>query len=220
MTTPAERVRRLVDAGSIAPEEGDRLLAAMSKERSRANASSASVVLNPFERFGGGTAAVIGLVVSVLSIAVSRLGVRFDGLLDLHIPNSVPPLSVSIVEQIASWIVPAICFWAYARLVTQRGHVRVIDFIGMVGLARLPLLIAAIPVLYLTPALLANPTKLTPMALVLITVALLFVAANITLLYQGFKNASGLAGPKLVAGFIVLLILAETLSKLVLLLTP
>lgn len=211
MSTPAERVRHLVEAGTLAPEEGERLLAAMEQPpRSRLSA-----MLNPFERFGGGAAALAGLVIAALSTLVALLlGVRFDGFLDLHIPPSAPPLRVAVVDQLSAWLVPALCFWAYAR-VLQR-HVRMIDFVGMVGLARLPLLLAAVPVRSMTRSLLADPTKPGPLALAGICVALLFVAANITLLYGGFKNASGLTGRKLVVGFIVLLIGAEIVSKLAL----
>jgi hypothetical protein len=213
--TPAERVERLVRDGTIAAAEGERLLAAMHAEPAR---SPLYVLLHPFDRFGGETAALVGLVVSALSVAVTRLGVRFDGFLDLHIPHQPPPLHTSIAEQLIAWILPALCFWAYARVFAR--HVRVLDFIGMVGLARLPLLVAAIPVLYAAPLLIANPTHPSPTALLLLTVPLVFVAINITLLYQGFKNASGLTGPRLVGGFIGLLIGAEVISKLALVFLP
>jgi len=45
-------------------------------------------------------------------------------------------------------------------------------------------------------------------------IALGSVAWFITLLYQGFKNASGLQGPKLVGGFVAIVIVAETISKI------
>ena len=55
--TPAERVRRLVESGSVAPDEGARLLAAMSEAPAR---SRLWLLVDPFERFGGGTAAIAG----------------------------------------------------------------------------------------------------------------------------------------------------------------
>lgn len=211
--TPAERVRRLIEAGSVAPEEGARLLAAMSSAPKR---SPLFTLIDPFERFGGGVAAAGGLVVSLASIAVSRLGVRFDGFLDMHVnPGVAPPLRVALLDQLVGWILPAICFWAYARLLTR--HVRLLDFVGMVGLARLPLLVGAVPSVLLFRGV-TSPPKLTPFLLAVALLALVFVAWNITLLYQGFKNASGLTGAKLVGGFIALLIIVEGLSKLVVIL--
>lgn len=211
--TPAERVRRLVEAGTVAPEEGERLLSAMSNAPKR---SALATLVNPFERFGGGVAVVLGAVVSALSVAVTRLGVRFDGFLDMHVQRAVvAPIHVSLLEQLAAWILPAMVFWAFARAFTK--HARLVDFIGMVGLARLPVFLSALAGLALVPAVPVDPTsiKLTPGLLVLAAVAIVLLAANITLLYQGFKNASGLTGPKLVGGFIALLFGAEALSKLV-----
>ncbi len=122
--TPADRVRRLIESGSVAPEEGERLLAAMAER------PASSPLLNPFERFGGGKAATIGAVISAASIAVATsLGVRFDGLLDLHFNRAAPPsLRIAIADQIAAWVVPALGFWAYARAFSR--HVRLVTSSG------------------------------------------------------------------------------------------
>jgi hypothetical protein len=210
--TPAERIRSLIEAGSVAPQEGERLLAAVAEEPAR---SPAWILINPFDRFGGGVAALFGLVISGLSIGCARLGVRFDGFLDLHVaPRGPVPLTVAILDQVAAWILPAACFWAYARVVAR--HLRPVDFLGMVGVARLPLLLASVPVALLSPSHPSIPPKLTPALAGVAVIALACVAWNITLLYQGFKNASGLRGPKLVGGFIAIAILAEAISKVVL----
>ena len=212
--TPAERVRRLVEAGSVAPDEGARLLAAMSEAPAR---SRLWLLVDPFDRFGGGTAAIAGAIISVLGIAVSRLGVRFDGFLDLHVDRAVvPPFRVALSDQLVAWLLPAVCFWAYARVFTR--HVRLVDFVGKTGLARLPTLIGALVLVPLMPEHLAVPPEITPALLAVALVAVVFGVANVTLLYYGFKNASGLTGAKLVGGFIGLLIGVEALSKLLLVL--
>jgi hypothetical protein len=160
--TPVERVHRLVQAGTVAPEEGERLLSAMTRE---AVGSPAWILVNPFDRFGGGVAAAIGAVVGALSVWVTRLGIRFDGFLDLHFAHArVAPVRVSLIEQLAGWVLPALLFWAYARAVARHSC----------------------------------------------------VAWNITLLYQGFKNASGLRGPTLVGGLSAMVVVAEVASKIVL----
>jgi hypothetical protein len=210
--TPVERVRRLVVAGAVAPEEGDRLVAAMAREPIR---SPVWVLVNPFDRFGGVVAVAIGVVASVLSVCVTRLGIRFDGFLDLHVARAhVAPLGVSVIEQLAGWLLPAFLFWAYARIFAR--HVRPLDFLGMIGLARLPTLLAALPIALLSPEQSGLPTRLTPALLAVVFIGLACFGWNITLLYQGFKNASGLRGPKLVFGMVAMVIVAEAASKLVL----
>lgn len=210
--TPAERVRRLVESGSVAPGEGERLLAAM---RAAPPRSRLAALVDPFDRFGGGTAALLGAAVAVASVAVSRLGVRFDGLLDLHVDRaSVPALHVAIADQIAGWLLPAVSFWLFARVFGK--HVRLLDFVGMTGLARLPLLVAALVLLPITPPAAEITAEPSASLLAIALIGLVFVVANVTLLYTGFRNASGLTGAKLVGGFIGLVVVVEALSKIAL----
>ncbi len=85
----------------------------------------------------------------------------------------------------------------------------------MTGLARLPVLLGALALFAIVPPP-SYPPKVTPVLLAVALIALVFVAAHVTWLYQGFKNASGLAGKKLTVGFVGLLFGLEALSKLVL----
>jgi hypothetical protein len=183
--------------------------------------SRLAILIDPFERFGGGTAAALGAIISAVSVVVARVvGVRFDGLLDLHFNRAHPPsLRTALVDQLAAWLVPAICFWLYAYVMSRRTGAawrpRMIDFIGMTGLARLPILIGGIVLFPLVPATVTIPPKLTPALLTLVLLSLAVVAVNVTWLFKGFKNASGLAASKLVGGFIGLVVVVEVVSKLV-----
>jgi hypothetical protein len=210
--TPAERVRRLVQAGTVATDEGERLLAAMDREPRR---SPVSALVNPFDRFGGGVAAVAGVVVSGLALGLTRMGVRFDGFLDLHVAHGhIAPLRVSMLEQLVGWGLPAVLLFAYARVVAR--HVRLIDFVGVVGLARAPIVLAAVPIALLSPDAASSAAMLTPGMLASLCFALACLGWSGTLLYQGFKNASGMRGPALVGGLIGMVIASEAASKLAL----
>jgi hypothetical protein len=79
----------------------------------------------------------------------------------------------------------------------------------------LPILISALVLLPLSSPV-AIPVKLTPALLLTMVLAIAFVAANLTLLFTGFRNASGLTGARLVGGFIGLVVVVEALSKVVL----
>ena len=210
--TPAERVERLVRSGSVDAEEGKRLLAALHAEPAP---SPLRLLLNPFERIGGGLAAGVGLAISIASILFARSGVRFDGMIDAHFRGAPVPTLVALADQLAAWPLAALVFFAYARVFSR--HVRLLDFLGMTGFARLPILLMAIPMRAIMSGFdPRDPMHLPPGFLAVALVSLVFVALNINLLYQGFKNASGLSGPKLVWGFIGLFVAAETASKLAL----
>jgi hypothetical protein len=210
--TPADRVRRLVASGDVGAEEGARLLAALQGAKPR---SRLATLLDPFERFGGGVAAAAGVALALAGVAISQLGIRFDGFLDVHVSRTtVPSLRVALVDQLVAWLVPAVCFWAYAR-VFSRG-VRLVDFVGMVGLARVPVVVSALITVVLVRNIAVDPSRLGPGVLLVAFVGLVFLALYLTLLYRGFKNASGLSGSKLVGGFVGVCLAAEVVSKLVL----
>lgn len=210
--TPDERVRQLVDAGNVAPEEGARLLVAMGRGRPR---SLARMVVDPFERFGGGKAALAGVLIAAACVGVARFGVRFDGFFDMHVGRTAPSVTVALVDQLVSWPLPAALFFLYARAFSR--HVRLLDFVGMVGLARLPVLLGSLAIGVFLRDMAIDPFKMTPSLLLVMALGLVFLGLQITLLYTGFKNASGFTGARLVGGFIGMCIAAEVASKLALL---
>jgi len=207
----------MVHAGTVSEAEGERLLAALAATPKKRPAWRLS--FDPFERFGGGVAAGLGLGVSALAVVTTRFGGRFDGCLDFHLTGeNVAPLRTSLLEQSIDWAVPALLFFGYARALTA--GVRLVDFIGFVGLARAPLLLAALLGLVLAPPMAPHGAGGLPVispALILLGLAMLpLVAWFGVLLYFGFKNASGLAGPKLGVGFGAMLLASEVVSKLAL----
>ncbi len=207
--TPADRVRKLVVEKRIGAEEGQRLLASLER------APGAIARLDPFVRLGGGIAAVIGVVGVVASLGVARLGVRFDGALDMHVHAAqIPTLRTALVDQGVAFVLPALAFWAYAR--SQSTHVRLVDFLGMIGLSRVPVIIGALPIVALAPPFDASALHLTPALVVVAFLSFMIVGSNITLLFFGFRNASGLTGKKLGIGFAAVLVATEILSKIAL----
>jgi hypothetical protein len=126
----------------------------------------------------------------------------------------VPTIGVALFDQLVAWLLPAAVFFAYARVFSR--HARIVDFIGMVGLARVPVLLSSLVTGLLLRDAVADPFRMTPGLLLVAASGLLFLGLHITLLYTGFKNASGLTGARLVGGFIGMCITAEVLSKLAL----
>jgi len=213
MATPSDRVRALAREGKVDEAQAARLLGAM-EDKPAERRGGVALLWNPFDRFGGEAAAIAGLVLVGLGAIAERFGVRYDGFLDLHVARTVASPRTIAVDAFAAWVLPALVLWGYTFAVARRG--RIVDFFGVTGLARLPQVVAAAPLAALVPSIDPQVKTMTPSLAVMIVVALACVGWNITLLYNGFKNASGLRGSKLVAGFIAMLVVSEVLSKIAL----
>ncbi len=203
MISDSQRIRALAERGTISASEEARLLASVGAPGATPNG-----FLDPFHKFGGFAAAAAGLVLAVLSIFVSRAGVRFDGALDLHLATS--SLRTAFAEQVIAWPLTALVFWTLARALRSKG--RFVDFLGMVGLARLPVVLVALPLTWFVLPSGALKSGIATLGLALL--ALTAVTWHVTWLYQGFKNASGFRDRKVVASFAVGIVIAEVVSKI------
>lgn len=222
MTTPAERIRAMVSDGRVDEEEGKRLLSALADAdgagaASAKGASGARLFVDPFVRWGGGGAALAGFAFALAGVAISQLGVHFDGFLDLHVGNAAPSTALAIGEQLVAVPLGAAVFWLIARLLGGSGR-RFVDFLGAVGVAHAPAVIFAVPLSALVPVSsdMTRMTRMSPALLVIIVVALVCIAWQIALLFFGYRNASGLRGPRLGLSFVGAILVAEIVSKVVL----
>jgi hypothetical protein len=213
MNKASEKVLDLVKEGKISPEEGDQLLFAMDFSKG----GPWQMLFHPFERLSSKTTLGISFVVALCSLVISRWSIRFDGALDLH--TSIAPVvwRVAFIEQVAAWPVTAISLWALAKVFQKQ--TRLLDFMAFVGAARLPLLLAAVSLVLVVqnPLFIQTYQSLTLSSfLLLVGVILPWFLWLIALLFNAYKVASGMRGRKLIVSFIAGLLIAETLSKVVL----
>jgi hypothetical protein len=215
MTSPADRISHLVSTGKISAAEGERLQLALTQ--ARAKHSAWRLLFNPFDRFGGERAAVVGVVVSAASLALGRFGAHFDGFLDVHAAargGLAATFGTSLREQAVAWLVPSLLFWIYARVMAS--HARIVDFLGFVGLSRAALLAIAMVVVVADPALPTQAVPMTPSLAFVVAGTLPLLAWFFVLLFAGFRNASGLVEGKLVGGFVGITVASEVVAKVLL----
>lgn len=177
------------------------------------------LLFNPFVKIAGWQAFGLGLFIVLLSgIIGSFTYVAFDGVLDSHIGTelslkdsllflAIDIVSITVVMFITGIIISKQC--------------RFIDILGTMTLARAPLLLATLLGFFVTviptqellnddrAAIFANPGILI-FALIGILLVIWFVA----LMYNGFKVSTGAKGTKLIVGFIIGLLVAEIVSKI------
>jgi hypothetical protein len=213
MSSPEERIREIARAQSIDAAEAERLLAAVRP----APVKPGLGLRNPFDRWSGEITSLVGLVVAAAGIATSRLGVRYDGALDLHVVRGSVPIATALVDQLVAVLVTALVLWGAARLVSRA---RFVDVLGAVGLARTPSVLIAVPLALLVPHMPPDPTKPTPVVLLIALVGLVGIVLQITLLVLGFRTATGTRGSRLAASVVAGLVAAELVTKVVLFLVP
>ncbi|MBW2736832.1 MAG: YIP1 family protein [Deltaproteobacteria bacterium] len=215
MTSSRQRILEMVAKGEVSAEEAEQLLAAVGgKQPSRWR-----VLVDPFERLGMAFGLGMAALSAIASLALITLNVRYDGALDLHVTAGAVSLAQGLVDQLVAWFGTSLVLWIAALVVGRRG--RVIDFVVVVGVARLPMVLGGVA----SGLLLADFSQLTtklktqplpPELLLTLVVVLPCLAWFVTLLYYGFKTASGLKGARLVAGFVGAIVIAELASKVLL----
>lgn len=189
------------------------------------------LLLNPFERFAGTEALLAGLAVMLLTALPAVYGgIHLDGVIDLHAGAAVT-WKQALAEALTDWLVMVAVIYLSGRTVS-RSAIRLIDVLGTQALARFPFLPAVgISVLLFNDRILAyvkhtvsqqgDAVEISAaewiafvcMALVII----LCLVWTIVLMYRAYSVACNAKGTKGVVSFIVSLLLAEVISKLLLL---
>ena len=180
-------------------------------------------LFNPFVRIAGWGSLAAGLAgIFLAGIAAAAAGIRFDGLLDMHIVGNVPT-HVPIVEGLINWISIVAVSALFAKLFGGGSSVRLLDVAGTLALARAPLVLAAsictIPWIRDSlsySAILAEGdlTSLLPGMLVGALVLLACAVWTIVLMWNAFSIAGNMKDVRGAVLFVAALAVGELLSKL------
>jgi hypothetical protein len=218
-----ERVLAMARAGTISQEEADRLLAALHVSRGE-RPSRISFLIQPMDVLSPRAASTVAIAITLASLIVARLGVRYDGALDLHRVTGTPPWPIILFDAANAVILTGAVLWLVARLFAAR--VRFVDFVMTVALARLAQVCAGLMAVVAIPnpeammrAVLDAVTNKTPVDITILLggiVLLPFFAWFLSLLYFGFRTSSGLSPARTAVALAAGLVAAEVLSKLAL----
>ena len=186
-------------------------------------------LFNPFNYIAGGQALALGLVSILVAGGLGALSTtHFDGVIDLHSGTAAP--WVFLTEGVVNWLSLALVLLIVGML-AARSSWRAIDLFGTQALARWPMLLSALATQlpgyqrftqHLAWKLLKQGTEpivqgtdvvAFSIAIGVILIALIWM---IYLMYKAFSVSCNLKGGKAVVLFIVALIAAEVISKIVL----
>lgn len=188
-------------------------------------------LFDPFAYVAGGTSLCIGLVMILLSGLLGSLSnSHFDGVLDFHTAHPMP-LWFFLTEGFVDWLSLAV-FLLIAGKFVSKSKFRAIDVLGTQAMARWPGIISALlallpPFQNFSRYLLSKVTQGAPKVVVQPTDGAIFMMAvgamllalcwMVWLMYRAFSVSCNMKGGKAIATFIASLLVAEIISKVVIL---
>jgi hypothetical protein len=175
------------------------------------------LLVNPFTRIAGWQALGLGLVlVAAMGLLGAASGVAFDGVFDMHL------FKHSVGQAFGYLAIGLVCIvavlWVAGLLSTR--NFRFIDLLGTLALAKAPFLLTALAGFFVTPPdlsqIMHDPYVMVRNVPFLAMMVLSFpvMVWSITLLFNAFKVSCGLKGSRLTVSFILGLVLAEFVAKL------
>lgn len=188
------------------------------------------LVYNPFTKIAGIWSLLLGLAIMLVTSVVAFYShTRFDGVVDSHGGGDYAPYYLYIVDALIAWLSVVIVFYPISLFVTKFRS-RLVDVAGTLLLARTPFIFDALATFYLSKSgvnkfleaiVLKTKVEYTVSTfdwmLFIGTILLLLLCTvwNIALNYNAFKVNTNLKGAKSAWIFILGMIIAEIISKVV-----
>ena len=188
---------------------------------------SVKIFYNPFEKLKGIRAFILGVIVVLATSVVGWVcGVHFDGALDMHLWKVFPTYETVLGESLINWLSLGLSLWILALLISKKKE-NPLTYLGTIGVARFPYLLAALVGSkftvgkYLETITLTEKTMsvqlerlMQPGFIIIGIMVTLFAIWGIVLYFFAFKESSKLSGGKMAFAFILGIIIAEVISKL------
>jgi hypothetical protein len=191
------------------------------------NISLSQYLFNPFRIVAGYKALFLGLgFITTTSLIASVGGIHFDGVLDVHMYKP-GPMGLFLTESLINWLC-MVLFLFFSALIVSRSQWRFIDIAGTQALSRWPTLITALVMLpkanrrfgeYLMSKLGQNSVVTTINStdaiifFVAAIIAVLMIIWMVALMYKAYTVSCNVKGAKAIVTFIISLLLAEVVSK-------
>lgn len=184
-----------------------------------------TVIFKPFERYSEKTLLVAGTIAALAGILLAWMfGARFDGVLDLHYTRK-QPFWVVAGDQLLNGISLLLFLIPVTKWINRK--TRIIDVVNAFLISRIPLyfltfgnvgaILSNAGEKMKTAALQQQAISLNGMEWTFLIVfgllAILMIVWSVTLLYNGYKVASNAKGARPIILFVLSLLFAEIVSK-------
>ncbi len=184
-----------------------------------------TVLFNPFEKYSEKALLIAGVFFTLIGSYIAFLfNIRFDGLIDIHTYKEISFLQV-LSDNAVNIFSSALLLFIIAKYINKK--TRIVDIIVISLIARIPYYL--LPIFNINNSLgksgeeilqLTNPEFIGQISffswsitIVFAIFSILFLVWYIALLFNGFKVASNAKGAKHIVLFIIVILLAEILSR-------
>jgi hypothetical protein len=188
------------------------------------------LLLDPFRRIEGTTALLLGLVVVGATVLLGVEGrIVYNGVADVNICWLPEPAYVMSLMPMMEWLIAVLILGLAGRLFS-RSRQRLVDYLGMLAVARLPLVIMGVlslqplvgkQLLQIAQWTLQNPQSVNAQPLLQFPGPKWFAAVSIVLAvwngfltYYALKEASGMSRWRAILVFLAAAYVASFVGKL------
>lgn len=195
------------------------------------NISLGQRLFNPFKFVAGPQALFLGVVIILITAFLGSLSnTHFDGVLDVH-TGLKAPVWLFFTENLIDWLC-MVLFLVFSALIVSRSKWRFVDIAGTQALSRWPTLITALVMLpaanrrfgeYVmskagqsSAAVTLNPADAVIFFAAAI-ISIVMIIWMVALMYKAYAVSCNVRGAKAIVTFIISLILAEAVSKVLIL---
>jgi hypothetical protein len=175
-------------------------------------------MINPFYRIAGWQALVPGLIFIVfMGLIGSYSNLIFDGIIDMHFVSELTLLHSFTV--LAIDLVSIVLVMCLAGLFISKSF-RFIDILGTMTLSKAPFLLLAVAGLFTKAPdmshVMTNPYSMfsSPSFIFILVLSLPVIIWSVALMYNALKVSCDVKGSKLTVSFIIAVLVAEIISKI------
>ena len=187
-----------------------------------------TVLLKPFEVYSEKKLLIIGTIVTILgSLSASYFNVRYDGAIDLHYVDNTN-LYQPFIDNIINIISLCIPLFIVGKIINNK--TRIIDIITVILISRIPFYIISLfninnivfnaskKLISINPAEKIAQIKNIEWFIIIMSTILTITGLIwfISLLFNGYKIATNAKGGKSIFLFVISIIIAEIISKIIL----
>lgn len=171
---------------------------------------------NPFIQIAGAKSLLWGLFILLITAFLGSLNnVHFDGIIDIH-AGMPSPMLLFLLEVIVSWLLFSVLLLMAAKILSS-SKVRIVDIFGTQAFAKYPyLLFSLISFMPWFQFEMKGNFEFTAPILIFAVISFVITIWTIILMYNAYCVSANLRGPKAIASFIAVVLVAEIIIKVIL----